>query len=324
MISKDIRLENCNLIATAFCDEKILSASQIAAATGLSVVTVNAALNEMCDSGEVIKNGPSKNKNGRPSLQYEYNRVYHCGAAIFAYNKNNGIEINLLVLNKFADILQSNNYEFSSIDESHILSLLDKSKADFPRIKTLLLGFPGFESNNSIQSCDFSEFLDDNFVQKIKTKYDLEVEFANDINVATYGHNKAMNEGIQNEIGIFFPKIFPPGAGILINGSIYSGSGGFAGEIGNIPVKIAWNELHLHSKAEIAMQITPFIMQFICILNPQSIVVYCEYMDESVIEKIISNVKNLLHSSYIPSIKLLDTYRDDFKNGLIHMIKDKL
>lgn len=324
MESKDIRRENCNLIANAFYDNTMLSASQIAKATNLSVVTVNAALQEMCDNGEVHKKGPSKSKNGRPYVQYEYNRSYHSGAAIFAYNKNYGISLNLLVLNNFGDILQSESLEFATIDESHITSLLDKAKADFKSIKTLLLGFPGFESEKSIKSCDFSAFLNDAFVAKIKNNYNLDVEFVNDINVATYGHNKAANQEAQNKIGIFFPKMFAPGAGILINGTIYPGSSGFAGEIGVVPVKIAWNELHLHSKEEIVMQITPFIAQMICILNPQSIIIYCEYIDDSVIENIVSNISNVFQSAFIPKIELCNSFCDDFKNGLIHMVKDKL
>ena len=70
------------------------------------------------------------------------------------------------------------------------------------------------------------------------------VLYENDVNATVcgyYGYHKA--EGIQTVVGLYYPQVYAPGAGTMINGEIYKGGMNFAGEIGWLPLHPAWNEV---------------------------------------------------------------------------------
>lgn len=320
----DIRNRNLTSVRAVFEHDYILVASQIAKETGLSVVTVNAILDEMCKNGEVARQGQINPGNGRPSALYRYHRQYSCGLVLFAYNSGDTIVVQSLVVNHFGEELKSATGHFSELREEHILSAIEECMTEFPQIGRLLFGLPGIERHGVVTSGDFASFIDDTFLKRIKESYQLDIAFINDINAAVYGHNRGSEKPYENEVGIFFPIRFPPGAGMILQGQLYLGNTGSAGEIGNLSTGILWSELFRYNEEEIAAQIYPILLSVVCVLNPGGIVLYGEYLTAGILELILNELYSALPADTLPEILLLDTFETDFRNGLIALIKDKL
>lgn len=323
MASNEIRKRNRESIARAFLHAQQLRSSEIAKATGLSVVTVNAVLEEMVIDGEVTRSGVTKRTGGRPSVQYALNRSYRCGVVIFAHNKGHSIALQYVVANNLGEILLRGGAEHDHIDRTHVIDLLDRAKGHFPAISQLVLGFPGFANERAVSGSDYSRFMDAAFLEEVSAAYQLSTTFVNDVNAAVYGYH-AGSESARNEACIFFPRMFPPGVGIMVGGRIYSGTTGFAGEIGQLPVPIPWSELHLCDREQIAAQIAPTLMSVTCLLNPRSIVVYCDYIDSAVLWAAEGIVSGYLPRTHIPHIEWSGDFDRDMRSGLIMILTDKL
>lgn len=320
----DIRNRNLTSVRAVFEHDNVLVASQIAKKTGLSVVTVNAILEEMCKNGEMAKQGQSSPGSGRPSALYRYNRHYSCGLILFAYNSGDTIVMHTLVVNHFGEELKATAGHFSELGETHILTAIEGCVTEFPQIGQLLFGLPGTERHGVVTSGDFASFINAAFLGRIKESYRLNITFINDINAAAYGHNRSSEKPSENEVGIFFPAHFPPGAGIILQGQLYLGDTGFAGEIANLSGQIPWNDLYRRSEEEIAGQIYPILLSLICVINPGRIILYGEYLTDGIRKRLLHALHVALPAAAIPEILWPDTFESDFKNGLIALIKDKL
>lgn len=320
----EIRNQNLSLVRNVFTHEETLVASQIAQKTGLSVVTVNAILDEMCKGGEMEKQGLSNSGNGRPSTLYRYNRQHHCGLVLFAYNSGDRIILNTLAVNLYGEVLNEVTESYAEIGETHILNAVEGCMRAFPRTGRLVLGLPGIERHGVVTSGDFASFIDTAFIERIEERFRLRIAFMNDINAAVYGHYKNSEAACENEAGVFFPTRFPPGAGIILSGALYLGDTGFAGEIAYLSGPAHWSDLYRAGEEEIAKQIYPIVRSIICVLNPGRVVLYGEYLTAGILELVQNEVRSVFPAAAVPEILLLHTFETDFKNGLIAFIKDKL
>lgn len=320
----EIRNQNLALVRRVFERDNEMVASRIARKAGLSVVTVNAILEEMCISGEIARQGQVSSGNGRPSALYAYNRHYSCGLVIFAYNSGDEIVVHTVVVNHFGEELQGNTESLMEIGEEHVLAAIDRAVTEFPQIRRLLFGLPGTERHGIVTSGDFAAFIDTAFLAKIKEQYDLGTAFINDINAAVYGHNRKAEKPCENEVGIFLPTRFPPGAGIIMKNELYLGETGYSGEVAALSGKYPWNELYRYNEEEIAQQLYPILLGMICVLNPGLVVFYGEYLTVGILERMQNRLVSLLPAAAIPEIRLLHTFETDFKNGLTAFMKETL
>lgn len=320
----DIRRNNKKKIRNVFKYNETLIASEIAALTRLSVVTVNAVLDDMCNTNEVIKDGIKKAKSGRPSLCYRYNRGFNYGFVYYAYNKGDKFAFRALVVNGFGEELYTKEIEAYILEEKTIFEIIDEQAERFPNAAMMVFGFPGYENAKCVHSVDFVPFVATGFFERCRARYGIETVFVNDVNAVIYGHNKKAGGKYQSEIGIFFPKNYFPGSGIIINNKIYNGTSNFAGEIGIIPTKISWDQLSQHSDEEKAEQVAEIILIMTSIVAPESFVIYCEYMDDNVFKDIKKHVECKMPPGYLPHIEISEEFDSDFRMGLIYTLMEKL
>lgn len=320
----DIRRENCNKIRLAFTSDKTLIASEIAERTGLSVVTVNVVLEEMCSTGEIEKAGVNKGKSGRPSISYKYNRQYRLSLINYAYIKGNMVAVRFVVMNRFREEIYERQTEVERLDREFVLKSIGEIKELYPTVKVLILGFPGYETGKAVSSGDFINFLSAKYLEKIEKKYGMRPVFMNDINAAVCGYNKTSEKKYKNQAAVFFPKNYCPGSGIIVDGRIYTGTNNFAGEIGIMPTEIKWQELHKHGNSDIIKQVAWLLLFISCSIAPESIVVYGEYINKKVFSAIEEKLSKKLPQGYMPELILSENFDNDFKNGLGFVAEEEL
>lgn len=316
-----VRSKNKNLLRNAFRHKERLIASEIAKATQLSVVTVNGLLEEMCATGEVMQAGIKKQRGGRPCMEYQYNRSFYCGGGLYAYDRENSIVMQGVVVNIFGEELYSESATHRELSVQKIDSILESMKGKYPQIKTLVMGFPGFESSSTLTPSDFSLMLDNAFVQTLSARHQIEIHFINDCNAAISGYHATCADDHRVLAGIYFPQRYPPGMGIMIDGALYEGTDGFAGELNMIPVATPWDRLASCSETLITEQIVLLLIPIICTIAPKTIVLYGEYLNDTIFQNIKEQIHTHFEAYYTPELVLRESIYADFKGGISRLIE---
>jgi predicted NBD/HSP70 family sugar kinase len=137
----------------------------------------------------------------------------------------------------------------------------------------------------------------------------------NDINAAVVGYSHRNNIGSDNcVVGLYFPDKYPPGAGIYLNGDIYKGKDGFAGEIKFLPFGIDWDSFDYNQNA-VDDLIVKAILTFQCTFNPNTIVIYGKTggnCDQILNEKYGTYVEKIMK----PQIIFSDSLQEDYELGI--------
>lgn len=111
------------------------------------------------------------------------------------------------------------------------------------KIRVIGFGLPGVERDGRIVSNDYASLVGIDLIDHFRQRYHAEVRFINDINSVVYGYYDRVKplaacktmELSPAVVGIYYPRLYYPGAGIIIDGKIYLGSQNFAGEVCRLP-----------------------------------------------------------------------------------------
>lgn len=216
------------------------TAGEICTEVGISLPTVNSLLGDLMYSGEVIKNGRAESQGGRKPdlyqlandafyiLSVDINRfrvktaIYNCSNE--ALTKADNIKINL-------------NNEKDTFERicDFLLEHQNNSGLDNEKIIAVGISMPGLiDSINGINHT-YLKFGKKSLVENFESKLGRKVFLENDARAMTLAEFKfGQNDHFKNVLGIFIG--WGIGLGILIDGKIYQGASGFAGEFSHSPI----------------------------------------------------------------------------------------
>ncbi len=314
---KRIKELNKVLIRKAFFSIHTQTAADLSQTTGLSVVTINALLREMTEENEVLVMAELESNGGRPATKYRYNNFYQCTAVIYGYNKNNKDFITMIVTDIFGKCILRESATMENITDSSFESLLDEAFNEFPMIRIIAFGLPGEENDGVILYNDYKEIVGDSFIKHYENRYQVPVLFVNDVNAAVYGYYHRKVYPDKNVVGIFFPRKYKPGAGIIINGEIYAGLQGFAGEVGFIPNGVKWNELDYQNDNAVLEAVSNVITILSCVVAPDRFVLYGDFFHDGSKDMLEHRIHEMLKNKYAIFIEISSELANDIEYGLI-------
>lgn len=298
---------------------------ELAAKTGLSVVTVNSLITEMVESGEVLQGECIPSNGGRPSTQYFYNKDYSYAAIIYGHQDNNRNLIQLTLVNLSGETVTKKGEYFADIKVESFDEWLDEMFIQYPAIGLVAFGLPGEEENQVITINDYPDIIGDEFMKHYKERYKVPVIFENDVNASVSGYYYSHQEpSQQNVVGIYFPRIYLPGAGVLIGGEIYHGAQNFAGEFTFIPTPYAWRELEYNNPMQVSEVLGQLLAMYSCILAPDHFVLYGDFWTEEIKVRTKEYADHLLKGKFKLKITFSESLDQDFEKGMIHLALDYL
>ncbi len=127
---------------------------------------------------------------------------------------------------------------------------LDEVFAGFDNIGLIAFGLPGEAIGNEVTINDFNGLEGRVFPPVSGSTIRVPVLFENDINAMTYGYYRKLRRREASLAGIYFPRSFLPGAGLILNGSIYYGASHFAGEMGAMYTPVPWEKLDYYEESQ--------------------------------------------------------------------------
>ena len=321
-MSKNINLikeANLNTLRGALREAATATKPQLAQLTGLSVVTVNSLISLLVKSGEVLPDTLLNSDGGRPPASFRYNSRHRLALVIYMHEVQGKDTAFYRVIDLRGQVVEQSQTALSNVTVESFDTEIERYIEKYPQIQILCFGIPGEEVNYRLIISDYPNMRNESLTRHGEEKFKRPVLVENDVNAAIMGHCK--NRGIDNNqcvIGLYFPDKYPPGAGICMNGDIWRGRNGLAGEIKFLPLGIQWDTFD-YNPLVLKENVVKTIQAFSCILNPDRIVLYGNGCDETLLPLLQSCFTSSPEEMLFPEILFANSISSDFEAGIIHL-----
>lgn len=316
---------NKNILRQVLKERRKATKPELSALTKLSVVTVNSLIMEMVSSGEVLEGNEVPSNGGRPSKQYVYNGNHKKAIIIYGHQDNKQDLFHMLIMNALGECIDRKKGYYAGIAIDSFDPWIESAFKTHGNICSIVFGLPGAEEDGVIYAHDYPGIVGDQFLSHYKEKYGVAVLYENDINATVYGYYVGQSsETVETVVGLYYPRVYGPGAGVVIKGEIYKGCKNFAGEVGWIPLDPSWDEVDYENPEEIVHILSQIAVVYSCVLAPERIVFYGDFMTEKILEELVSRVQNLLQRTFLPQIRFEKCLQKDFENGMLQIARNEL
>lgn len=230
---------NKKRIITSFFHAQNLTIPELSKEINLSIPTVTKFVNEMVDEGLLIDYGKSESKAGRKPNTYGLNP--QSGFFLGVDIKKNHINLGLCNFNGetiLEDLEIPYSPQASATEELNEITALannfiQSSGIGKSKILNACVNISGRVNPNTGYSYSMFVFSETPVSDIISEKLGIPVCIENDTRSMTYG--ESVRGSINGESNVLYINLgWGLGLGMIINGAIYEGKSGFAGEFGHI------------------------------------------------------------------------------------------
>jgi N-acetylglucosamine repressor len=214
-----------------------LSGPVISKRIGVSLPTVISLLNELAELQYVESKGTGESRGGRKPVVFGLvkDSIYIIACEIERYRGK------IIIYNSHNQPLTSIVKFETSIDDIHLVDkiykfsrqLIEEAGIDEKRIMGVGITMPGLVDEDEGINFTIKNKAYQNVKQRLEEKFDRLVYMNNDARMQAYGeYNFGVAQGFVNAIVVTWS--WGIGLGIIVNGKLYNGSMGFAGELSHI------------------------------------------------------------------------------------------
>ena len=286
-------------------------------------MTVNSLVAELVSAGELLENGRVPSDGGRPSMSYRYNYDYRHFAVVYSFQENSTNHFVFAVSNLKGKILYRMEKD---IEEVHVDSLaegLDELFKFDSQLSLIVFGLPGVCEGDHIIINDYKALIGDAFMPFYRNRYKVDVLFENDINAMVYGYYY-FNTDANSIAGIYFPRIYPPGSGWIINHQLHRGLYGFAGEMTAAFKEISWCTLNYGNKESTLPLLGRVLLFYACIMAPEQIILYGDFFGDDDSQWLTHYLYEHTEGKYKGKVIVSSDMQKDYEQGLVALGLDKL
>jgi predicted NBD/HSP70 family sugar kinase len=219
-----------------------LTRSRVATLTGLSKPTVSSIVDDLVEADVVQETGRTSGGVGRTATLYQVDgrTAYVIGIDL------GGTKINAAAADLYGEVVAERTERTDSTSADALIAQLRTLSRDvaeeggvgWDRMRAITIGVPGTvdpESGEIRLASNIPDLSGHALAHEIKGDWGVEVILENDINLAAVGERwQGLAKDCDNFVVISIGT--GVGAGLVINGEVYSGAGGAAGEIPFLPL----------------------------------------------------------------------------------------
>ena len=297
---------------------------ELADRTGLSVVTINSLLEDFLKTGEVVQSGLAPSGGGRPSARYRYRPDYRYAVLLYGHQSEGRNLMHLAVVNLMGECVWRKEEYFDEIRVKSFEAVLDDVIGRFPETGLLAFGLPGEVVDDVVTIHDYQALIGPEFMAHYKERYHLPVVFENDINAMTYG---ACREGDVEKTmvaGIYLPRIYPPGAGLVIQGKIYYGTSHCAGELAGLPVPVSWDSLDYGREGDVLENLKLLTAVYGFTVAPETLIFYGDFFTGELKERLKAYSERLLEGKFHMDLIFAENLERDYEEGMKRLALEAL
>lgn len=321
-----IKKINLNIVRKQLLLLRTATKQQLAKLTGLSLMTVSSIIAELIDDGEVVEGNSIPSNGGRPSSEFCYNGEFNHAVIFLGYQRNNRNFIRMRVINMFGDCVYTEEKYLDTVFCDSFDDMLDRAFALFAKISIIGFGLPGEEENGIVTINDYPKLVGNEFMKRCTEEYNVPVLFVNDVNATAFGYYRknydhySLNDALA---GLYFPRLYYPGMGLIIGGEIHYGKQNFVGEFGHLPIGIEWDRLDYDNKTVIYDAISRLLSVVICTIAPEKLVLYGDFFSDGDVAYIKASTESLLRGNFIVNLEIKSDFEADYEYGLTSLILDR-
>lgn len=237
-----VRTINEQLVLDTVLAEGRVTRSGLARRTGLSKPTISSLVQNLEDNGLVTSAGPEKAGAGRPATVYTVNRL---AGHTYAVDLG-GTKLRAAVTDVFGEILAEETVATPQDDAASVVEalvsmytrLVGPAGVDGDGVAASCIGLPGVVhgGGHHIESAfNLPTMGDTDIPTEVARRTGLDVVTENDVNLAAIGERwRGKGRGTENFVAISIGTGI--GMGIVLDGELYRGVRGAAGEVGFLPI----------------------------------------------------------------------------------------
>ncbi|WP_029688178.1 ROK family transcriptional regulator [Thermoanaerobacter sp. A7A] len=247
MITADqllVKQINKSIVLNTIRKKGNISRAEIAGITGLNKSTVSFLVDELINEGFVKEEGPGESKGGRKPIILSINNKAGCIIGI-------DLDVNYILIvltDLMANVIWEKKIDVK-IGETQqtiierLIELIDEAISNAPEtIRGILgigIGVPGIVDykKGSILLAPNLKWENVPLKQIIEDKFKIKVHIDNEANVGAIGE-KWFGAGAKYNNLVYVSAGIGIGTGIIINGELYRGTVGLAGEMGHMTIDI--------------------------------------------------------------------------------------
>ncbi|GAB2534668.1 ROK family protein [Gracilibacillus alcaliphilus] len=320
---KTIKSQNINLLRHTLKTRRAATKSELATATNLSVVTVNALLSELIETGEVKEGAYIPSTGGRRAINFSYHAEFRIGLVLLLNETDKQDSCTVYLINLHGETVYCQVHATPGYTYQDIESITADMIAQHPQITAIGIGIPGQPVKGKITVSSHEKLNGIQLAQQLESQFGIPVALENDINAAVNGYcTRSQHTEKQSVAGIYFPRNSAPGMGLYINGRIERGKDGLAGEIKYLP--IAENMVHGISPASFPAVYCYLLHIVTIILAPHQIIIYQQSIADEQLQTAWEAYQTTNTLPSVPEIVYLDTFHQDFLKGIKALTLEQL
>ena len=238
--TSDVRISNATAIYKLLRKNSVATKSQIAKSINISFASASNICNQLIDKNLLTSEENIKSTGGRKAARLKFNSSYGDILVIDLHNTYKGQMALLDMQNNIKEVI---NFEID--DNDTLEEILNKIEFGYSKLKEMSkvhiigvcvgisavyvedTGITISSSNPVFEGINIQRHMEELFPSKI-------VVVENDANLAALSQLKS-NEVKESFLNIFLTQ--GVGLGIVLNGELYKGANGFAGELGHVKVR---------------------------------------------------------------------------------------
>ena len=337
---------NIGLIMDALQHKGRATRVELAALTNLSQPTVNMLIGELVKEQAVISLGIAESTGGRRAELFALNSKRAALAAVLI--KKDVIEAVVTDLELHVKLREKRLIDKKASCTEELLSLLHMLFEKRNEIRALCIGVPGSVSADGevFSIPTIPEWEHFGLKEYLESRFSVSVCVMNDMNAIAAGYLLGSEQHAQSFVYLHAEGA-EVGAGIVIDGKLYSGFRSFAGEVGSMLLGKAERDAdkeasgpdtgtsnidgELHTgfagisvegrmlsdagKSNRAAILTSTVINLICVLNPEEILFGGDITEELMLD-IFGGCRAYLPESVLPRCQMVSNYIEDYFNGL--------
>ena len=311
---------NMGLIRDALAKHQNATRVELAAITRISQPTVNELIRQMLKENVVISLGMAKSTGGRKAEVFALNQKRSCIASFLVNERCVEYMVMDLQLHRESSGKAERDPGQTCLDQlcQIIRDVLNSSQY----VGAITVGVPGAVSADGevFAIPQIPEWENFNLKTYLKETFSLPVIVMNDINAIAVGHSCSYRDGTPNMVYVHIGRR-GIGAGIIINGKLYPGFKSFAGEVGYMQVgdtngRAEGRMGDLDVRGDHMNLIPKIVTNIVCVLNPETIVIGGEEMEEGLLEHIRTGCLNYLPEEILPEFVMMQSSTESYFRGL--------
>lgn len=293
--------------------------NQVARQTGLSFPTVSRTVDELVAGGELVECGVDKTTGGRSAQLYSFNPVYRLTLSI---------RLESGVLKWFVGGFDGKKLEEGTMAaEGRALQtleeLLAQVKGKYDTLGAVALGLDGsVNGGRVIEAFGHEELQGVDVCRHLSGLSGLPVAVENDMSVVAFGYVSALAEKSRAVVCIYLGPICA-GAGVALDGQVWHGATGFAGELYYLPGEKPDKNTPCHYETmDMTAYYARLVRSYAVVLNPERIVLYQNPYIEGKTDEIRKLCAQSLPTPGMPVIESSAHFDRDYERGLSAMAEE--